>query len=59
MTDPEPTLLSDGGYPWNVEIDVEGVTFEGPGMADKSQARAITELVADAESVSRAEVVRQ
>jgi hypothetical protein len=46
-------------YPYNVEIDVQGVTFTGPGMEAEGDAETIARIVGNAESVDRAEVVEQ
>lgn len=47
-------------YDWNVEIDVGGVTFTGPGMETRQEAVAIAGIVeSSAEDADRVEVVRQ
>lgn len=46
-------------YPWNVRIDVGGVTFEGPGMETEAEARAILNQVANRTHVESGEVFRQ
>lgn len=32
-------------YPWNVRVDLGGVTFEGPGMESEMEAEAIKTIV--------------
>jgi len=46
-------------YPWNVEIDMAGVTFTGPGMDSKASAEAIARLAEDEESVNSVRVIQQ
>lgn len=45
-------------YPYNVEIDVEGVTFTGPGMETEPEAHAIRSIVEPNGAVHRCEVVQ-
>lgn len=47
------------GYPWNVQINLGGVTFEGPGMETKQEAQAIKSIVEGSEPVDGLEVFRQ
>lgn len=51
--------MNSDDYPWNVEINVGGVTFSGPGMETKPEAEAIKNVVEAEESVESAEVVNQ
>jgi hypothetical protein len=51
--------MNASAYPWNIEIDVEGVTFQGPGMESEQEAETIKSIVESAESVNRCEVVQQ
>lgn len=46
-------------YPWNVRIDVGGVTFDGPGMEGEMEAEAIKNVVKDKDCVQKVEVYRQ
>jgi hypothetical protein len=47
-------------YDWNVEIDVGGVTFDGPGMETRQEAVAIAEIIeSSTDDADRVEVVRQ
>lgn len=46
-------------YPWNVQIDVGGVTFEGPGMESEMEAEAIKATVESSDGVENVEVFRQ
>lgn len=49
-----------GGYPWNVRVDVGGVTFEGPGMESKQEAEAIKHIVEEsADDLQNVEVFSQ
>ena len=47
------------GYPWNVQIDLGGVTFEGPGMESREEAETIATIVESSEPVDGVEVFRQ
>jgi hypothetical protein len=51
--------ISRTGYPWNVRIDLGGVTFEGPGMESRDEAEAIATVVESSEPVDGVEVFRQ
>lgn len=42
MTDCQTRL---GTYPWNVRVDLGGVTFEGPGMESRDEAESIKHVV--------------
>lgn len=47
-------------YPWNVRLDVAGVTFEGPGMEDRNSAEAIADMIAEeVDDTQKVEVFRQ
>lgn len=46
-------------YPWNVRIDVGGVTFEGPGMESEMEAEAIKGIVEADADLQNVEVFRQ
>jgi hypothetical protein len=46
-------------YPWNVRIDVGGVTFMGPGMDSELEAEAIANIVDGDADLQNVEVVRQ
>lgn len=46
-------------YPWNVQINLGGVTFEGPGMETEEEAQAIKSIVESSEPVDGVEVFRQ
>lgn len=59
MATDEPELVTDGGYPWNVRIDLGGVTFEGPGMGSEKEAQSIKEIVESSEPVDGVQVIRQ
>ena len=52
------TLTSQ--YDWNVEIDIGGVTFDGPGMRTRQEAVTIAEMIeSSTDDAQRVEVVRQ
>jgi hypothetical protein len=46
-------------YPWNLRIDVAGVTFTGPGMESKQAAEAIKTNIEQKDAVDNAEVFSQ
>lgn len=57
-------LVTDGGakrssYRWNVEVDLGGVHFIGPGMETEGEARTIKEIVEGSTHVDGVEVFRQ
>lgn len=52
-------MSSPSDYPWNVEIEVGGVAFDGPGMESEAEAQSVLSLVADHDDVQNAEVIRQ
>lgn len=47
------------GYPWNVRVDIAGVTFEGPGMESKIEAEGIKHVVEESADVQNVEVFRE
>lgn len=52
--------MNSDAYPWNVRVDVGGVTFHGPGMESEMEAEAIKNVVEGADSeLDTVEVVRQ
>ncbi len=46
-------------YPWNIRIDVGGVSFEGPGAESRREAMALKRTVEDEDGVQKAEVFEQ
>jgi hypothetical protein len=46
-------------YPWNIRIDVGGVTFVGPGMESEEEAEAIKRIVDASGNAESAEVFKQ
>lgn len=46
-------------YPWNISIDVGGVTFTGPGMESEMEAEAIKNAVEHKDDVQNVEIFRQ
>jgi hypothetical protein len=38
-------------YPWNVQVHLGGVTFEGPGMESKQEAESIKQIVEESAGV--------
>jgi hypothetical protein len=46
-------------YPWNIRIDVAGISFTGPGMESRQTAEAMKANVEQEGSVDRAEVFSQ
>ncbi|AEH39476.1 hypothetical protein [Halopiger xanaduensis] len=51
--------MNTSGYQWNVQINVGGTTFTGPGMETKRQAEAIKNLVEGKDDVQKAKVIKQ
>ena len=43
--------MNASAYDWNVQIDVGGVTFDGPGMETKQEAEAIASIVESSSGV--------
>lgn len=47
-------------YPWNIRVDLGGVTFTGPGMEGPTEAEGVAQLVeSSAEAVEDVEVFEQ
>lgn len=46
-------------YPWNIRINVGGVSFEGPGADSQREAEALKQIVEDEDGVQKAEVFQQ
>lgn len=46
-------------YPWNVRVDIGGVTFEGPGMESEASAEGIKQIVEASSEVEGVEVFKQ
>ena len=47
------------GYPFNVGLDLGGVTFEGPGIESRQEAEAIKHVVESSGDAEGVEVFRQ
>ena len=47
------------GYPFNVRVDLGGVTFEGPAMNSRQEAEAIKHAVESGSEVDGVEVFKQ
>jgi len=46
-------------FPWNIRIDVGGVSFEGPGAESRREAMSLKRIVEDEDGVQKAEVFQQ
>jgi uncharacterized membrane protein len=46
-------------YPWNIRINVGGISFTGPGAESRSDARALEKIVQDKDDVQNVEVFKQ
>lgn len=46
-------------YPWNIRVDVGGVTFTGPGMETQAQAEAVKTKVEASADIQNVEVFAQ
>lgn len=51
--------MSAADYDWNIEIDVGGVTFHGPGMETAGEANALASIVEESSPVENVRVVEQ
>lgn len=55
----ESRSINASEYPWNIRIDVAGVSFTGPGMESRQTAEAMKANIANEESVDNVEVFSQ
>jgi len=46
-------------YPWNIEIDIAGATFFGPGFEAEGMAEALALVLQDKDDVDNVEVIEQ
>lgn len=46
-------------YPWNIRIDVAGISFTGPGMESRQIAESMKSNVEQEDSVDKVEVFSQ
>lgn len=46
-------------YPWNIRIDVAGISFTGPGMESRQTAEGMKATVENEEGVDNVEVFSQ
>lgn len=46
-------------YPWNIQVDLGGTTFTGPGMESRQEAEAVRDIVERTGGVDGVQVIEQ